>query len=51
MTPGNQFRQNYCDLYPATRRKTKAVWPRAVAAFSALSCLCLTGLLLASRYS
>lgn len=26
MTIGNRYRQNYCDLYPSTRRRHRKVW-------------------------
>ena len=51
MNPGNRFRQNYCDIYPATRRRAKAVWPRAVAGVSALSCFFFCGVLLAGKFA
>ena len=51
MTPGDQFRQNYCDIYPATRRRAKALWPRAVAGVSALSCIFFCGVLLAGKFA
>ena len=52
MNIGNKYRQNYCDLYPDTRRLGKKRLTRAaVAALTASWCIFFSGLLLAGKFS
>ena len=52
MTPGNRFRQNYCDLYPGTRRTgKKAKLATKAVAWASLACIALfSSLLLTSIF-
>lgn len=47
MNIGNKYRQNYCDIYPQTRRSGKKRWSAVI---GVSFCIAFSGLLLAGNF-